>query len=271
MNIKLKYAGLVAAGLGAGFGIGYFAAMRRATKGFNKAVEEIRADWIDDIHRANKTGPYATPESAVAELHPETGPLEHEQPLEDPGVIDEYDSADPKPTESDDDDPENQVDVKGIIEKFKSQTVPYGGVTFPGQVDDVDADADIPVPSVPSFTTVRDPNGPYVISIDEYMESESPYSKLELTYFEGDETLIDSSEQIVPNPKQVLGELFDQKWGQGTTDENQVYIRDERQENDYEVTRDDRTYTRVVLNIIPEDEMKRMMTKPLKMRESDGD
>ena len=192
-------------------------------------------------------------------------------------VYDEYSFDEEEPTEkepttilnSDDEDEKASDNLTRFIEKYRNR-VPseYGGVTFPGQVTD-DQEPEASVSAVPGFVTVRDPHGPYVISIDQYMEDDSPFSKIELTYFDGDDTLIDSREQIVQDVNGTIGSKNLEKFGQGTTDTSQVYIRNERLEIDIEVTRDTNTYSRAVLGIIPKEELARSMTKPLKMREGD--
>lgn len=262
----------------AGFTLGYYVAIKRTKEALDDVVNELEASYRDSLARFTKSGPYSTPEGAAAILIPAKDE-ENQLDLSDKAVFkDEYDDVEPRPVVGsvpleDDEEPSDEenetVDVSEFIENFKNRSSEYGGVTFPGQVDDINSDADIPIASVPDFVINRDPNGPYIISIDDYMEDDSPFTKLEMTYFEGDETLIDSREQIVPDIDGIVGLKNIDKWGTGTTDPNQVYIRNERIEADIEVTRDDNTYSRVVLGIIPEEELQRSMQKPLKMREND--
>ena len=279
---RIKLLGVGAIGVVAGTGLGYFIGYKRVAKIEKKIREDLISDMIstqehfdDQLARIQKTGQYATVEEAASVLLPaETEGLttDEDHQLE---FFDEYDNPEYEASTEDLNDEENDVDVSDFIERFKNRsTQDYGGVTFPGQVDSVDEDAEqaeIPVATVPEWVTVRDPHGPYVISLDEYMEEgeDSPYTKIEMTYFEGDETLVDINDSIVPNIDEVIGVMNLDRWGQGTTDPEQVYIRNERLELDIELTRDEQTYTRVILKIIPEDEIARSMLKPLKMREGD--
>jgi hypothetical protein len=76
---------------------------------------------------------------------------------------------------------------------------------------------------------------------------------------------------IVSEIDETVGRKNLSKWGEGTTAPDQVYIRNERLEADIELTKDDQTYTRVILGIIPEEEIARSMIKPLKMRDGDDE
>jgi hypothetical protein len=257
MNQNLKTALIAAAGVLAGGVTGYFIGgaivTQKTQKMLDLFIEQTNADYEDFKNRHTKSGEYSTVEGAAAVLLP---PKEEDEP-----GIQLFEDEEP-------------IIPKDFIDQFHERVNgPYGGVSFPGQVEsatNADEEDDVPISSVPGFLSVRDPNGPYVISIDDYMDdAETPFEKVEMTYFEGDDTLVDARNQIVPDIDGVVGKKNFDKWGQGTTDPNQVYVRNERLELDIEITRDDNTYTRAVLHIIPEEEVQRSMTKPLKMREGD--
>jgi hypothetical protein len=287
MNTALKY---TAVGVGAGivgFTGGYLTSVAIFRKQIQRDLVVIEANIRDSIERETKTGRYSTPEEAAAALIPST-PLgieegdgepdeevsQPESPEDEtePAFVDEYAREDTEiPVNSAE--PEGEkFDPHAFVEKFKNRTAEYGGITFPGQVtDEENMDAEQVVQSVPGFNVVRDPFGPYIISIDMFMTEEEPYTKVEMTYFEGDGTLVDSANQIVPNIDGMVGYKNLDRWGVGTTDKDQVYIRNERFEIDIEVTRDEQTYSRAILGVIPEEELERSMTKPRKMRDTDGD
>jgi hypothetical protein len=279
MNTNLTYAAIAGAGILTGFAAGYFVANKVANKTIEKGlaeitqtyesgVQDLKAAHEDAIARIKKQGPYSTVSDAVATLIPD----ESQELL----IDDEEDISDELA--------EGEESPKHLLEDYKDRIDEYGRATFPGVSDEEEAEDEsdekeeevpdeydtTPEPSTPDFITIRDPNGPYVISIDDYMDDEgSPFTKVEMTYFEGDNVLIDSAEHIVPDIDGTIGANNLTKWGMGTTDKDQVYIRNERLEIDIEVTRDDGTYTRAVLGIISEDEIKRSMTKPLRMRDGD--
>lgn len=272
MKTIVKYAIVGTSGAAVGYLGGWMIATIKAKKiigqlekEFDQVVEDITKDissQVDDAAaRITKTGKYASIDEAAAVLIPE----EHEESEIVLGDDDIWDAEEVTPD---------------VLEKYKDRIHEDGYISFPGPDDEEATEAqedeeesdDEPISSTPEFRTVRDPHGPYVISIDEYMEDDpdSPFSKSELTYFEGDNVLIDEREQIADIEKTIGSNNLD-RWGEGTTDADQVYIRNERLEVDFEVTRDENTYSRAVLGIIPEDEIRRSMVKPLRMRDGDDD
>lgn len=95
----------------------------------------------------------------------------------------------------------------------------------------------------------RSRDEPYVISTDEYMNDADEYDKLVLTYFEADNTLVDEADTIIPDVEGTVGAANLLNFGAGSKDKNVVYIRNDRQENDYEVIRNMSSYSQVVLGI----------------------
>lgn len=96
------------------------------------------------------------------------------------------------------------------------------------------------------FVEKRNTNEPYVISIDEFMDEHEDYDKHTLTYFEADETLIDSNEKIIPEVSATVGIDPLTMFGRFSKDKNIVYVRNERLEMDYEVCLDTRSYTEAI-------------------------
>lgn len=234
--------------------------------------EEVEGHSEEEVHVAKHLSqPYAGADVTQDETEPEYIP----EPETDDDPVDVHMAKVEKFVEErtgdDDEDPDAIAKLAEFVERYKDRPVEgFGGVSFPGQVHD-DEEEETPVSSVPGFVTVRNPDGPYIISIDEFMDDEDPYTKTELTYFDGDDTLTDTNDQIVPDIDRTIGRNNLHSWGTGTTDPEQVYIRNERLEMDFEVTKDDGTYTRKILGIMTDDEIARSMTKVQKMRDGDGD
>lgn len=313
MNINFKPTvrdlTFAAAGIVLGGTVGYIIVNKRATIMVKAHLDALDEVYEDTLARVQKTGPYASAEEAAAVLLQDTEnvePLERLSPTGD--FLDEDEESDVTDEEvaedeaaylawnaqqaakeaaeeehapkhlveeytpsKDDEDPEVTSNLKTFLERHNElkKNENFGGVSYPGQHDD---DPE-PASSVPGFQSVRDPNGPYVISIDEYMTDDSPFTKVEMTFFDGDGVLIDSRQQPIQENEMdgLIGLKNLLRFGEGTTDPDQVYIRNERLEIDIEVTKDDNTYTRAILNIIPEDEIARSMIKPLRMRDGDGE
>jgi hypothetical protein len=296
MKTIVKDIALTAAGLVVGGFVGYVVAGKRIEKRVQAHLDELDAVYEDSLARIQKVGQYETAEKAAAVLVPEEAlGLNTEEAGEDESdfaawnqkVIEDEETAldeqrvpkhlvedytETPENLADDEDPAAAKNLAEFVDRYRDRPIEnFSGVNFPGKKDDDEDEEDEPVSSVPGFVTVRDPHGPYVISIDEYMDDNHPFTKIELTYFDGDDTLIDSMSNIVSEIDETVGRKNLSKWGEGTTAPDQVYIRNERLEADIELTKDDQTYTRVILGIIPEEEIARSMIKPLKMRDGDDE
>jgi hypothetical protein len=99
------------------------------------------------------------------------------------------------------------------------------------------------------------PNIPYIITHEEFLENERELLQEELTYYEGDDTLTEANDQIIPSPETTLGGNFAMSFGVQSNDHDVVYIRDEVQSVEYEVRRVKGTYVEHVLGVPnPDDE-----------------
>jgi hypothetical protein len=92
----------------------------------------------------------------------------------------------------------------------------------------------------------RDPEQPYILHKDEFFEGEKGFPQITLTYYQGDDILVDDHENIVPNAKTVVGEM---KFGHGSGDRNVVYVRNEVLGAEYEVLLSQGEYTIEVLGL----------------------
>lgn len=100
---------------------------------------------------------------------------------------------------------------------------------------------------------VRDPNIPYVISREEYDENPNDNEQAMLTYFAGDDTLVDEDEHQIDDVKENIGEDALKRFGHGSYDSSIVYVRNERRGVDYEVTRSNDTYIHAVFGVDPDE------------------
>jgi len=110
----------------------------------------------------------------------------------------------------------------------------------------------------------RSPDRPYIISHDEFMESDQDFEQVSLTYYESDETLVDSADDVVPDIESTVGDDNLSKFGHGSKDENIVYIRNERLEIDFEVARSLGKYSEEVLGFLEHSD------QPRRFRRDDG-
>lgn len=88
---------------------------------------------------------------------------------------------------------------------------------------------------------------PYILHHDEYFENETEYEQANLTYYEGDDTLVDDKDMPVPDETNVVGDDALTAFGHGSKDKNVVYVRNESLEMDFEIVRSNGKFSVEVL------------------------
>lgn len=96
----------------------------------------------------------------------------------------------------------------------------------------------------------RSKDEPYILTHEEFMNTEKDYDQHTLTYFEGDDILVDERDEIVPDSDGLVGDDNLTRFGHGSKDNNIVYIRNENLEMEFEVVRSQGEYTKEVLGFI---------------------
>jgi hypothetical protein len=91
---------------------------------------------------------------------------------------------------------------------------------------------------------------PFILHHDEYYEGEKDYIQSSLTYFEGDDVLVDDKQVPIPDSDSVVGDENLRRFGHGSRDNNLLYIRNDRMEIDFEVVRSTGSYTKEVLGFL---------------------
>ena len=152
-----------------------------------------------------------------------------------------------------------EVTGEDIVKSIWQNTAATGEIATVVDVPEEEPDGLI------EFIPKRHPDRPYVVPEAWYM-GEDEYEKEELVYYEEDGVLVGANDVVVTNKEEIVGEQNLHKFGIGTTDRNAVYVRNEPQKTDFEIIRDKRSYTQVVLNVKPA----RETSGPLKMRD-DGE
>lgn len=118
----------------------------------------------------------------------------------------------------------------------------------------------------------RDPDAPYIIGVDEWVtgiQNGSQYEKEQLTYFEGDDTLVNSDGNIVNDVATFVGIKNLNYFGMGSDNDDIVYIRNEALEKDFEVFKEDVEYTVKVLGLPSSYTSHSTTSKIRKMRDDD--
>jgi hypothetical protein len=92
---------------------------------------------------------------------------------------------------------------------------------------------------------VHNQDRPYVIEAAEWYLNETNYDQITLTFWADDEVLIDDSKRVITDVDSVVGATNLHRFGFKSEDPEIVYVRNERLEVDYEITKDDRSYSEV--------------------------
>ncbi len=92
----------------------------------------------------------------------------------------------------------------------------------------------------------RDPSEPYVIHKDEFYSEERGFTQTTLTYYAGDNILVDEEDAPIYNHDSVTGPLL---FGHGSGDPKVVHIRNEKRKAEYEVVREPGLYSEEILGI----------------------
>lgn len=107
---------------------------------------------------------------------------------------------------------------------------------------------------------------PYIIHKDEFYGEERGYTQTTLTYYAGDNIMVDEEESPVYNHDDVVGALI---FGHGSGDPNVVYIRNTLRKAEYEILYDPGLYSTEVLGleIEPNERVKALKNGPPKFRQ----
>jgi len=95
----------------------------------------------------------------------------------------------------------------------------------------------------------RDASGPFKISTEEFMDDENGFSKITITYFDGDDTLVDEREAVIPDIDGTVGRDNLHRFGEDSDSKDTVFVRNEKLRTDFEVVREEGTYTQMVLGL----------------------
>jgi hypothetical protein len=96
----------------------------------------------------------------------------------------------------------------------------------------------------------RSPEHPFVIHIEEFEQSEYSHQTT-FTYYEGDDTLVDETGEIIMDMTRdgIVGEDNLTLFGHGSNDPHLVYVRNTKLQTDYEIIRDTDAYARKILGL----------------------
>lgn len=113
-------------------------------------------------------------------------------------------------------------------------------------------DSDVPNWDQEAEEAGRKADEPFVLHRDEFLNSDTPYPQQTLTYYAGDEMLIDERDTPIYNIREVIGDF---RFGHGSGDPNVFYIRNNKRRVEYEIIREEGSYEDVVLGLEADEEV----------------
>ena len=108
---------------------------------------------------------------------------------------------------------------------------------------------------------------PFIISNDEFGE-EHGWDSLSISYFEEDDVLMDTDEKPIDNVEKLIGRANLSRFGEISGDPNILYVRNEAIRTDFEIAKEEGSYSKTVMGIDPEPPVRRKRPRP---RMSDDD
>jgi hypothetical protein len=97
----------------------------------------------------------------------------------------------------------------------------------------------------------RDEDGFYILHKDEFYQDERDYTQTTLTYYAGDDILVDQESVPIYNYTTIIGEL---RFGHGSDSESIFYVRNNKLKAEYEIVCDDGKYSVEILGLEAEEE-----------------
>lgn len=92
----------------------------------------------------------------------------------------------------------------------------------------------------------RTTTAPYILHKDEFYADELNYAQITLTYYAGDDILVDEEEAPIYNHNQIVGPM---KFGHGSGDPNVFHVRNDKRRAEYEIIKDPEMYSVEVLGL----------------------
>jgi hypothetical protein len=95
----------------------------------------------------------------------------------------------------------------------------------------------------------RDLRGPYVISLEEFVDPPPGWQQLTIKYFGSDKAMVDERNEPIPHFHKICGPVNGpQDFGGISGDPHIRYVRNQQMESDFEILFDARSYAEGVLN-----------------------
>lgn len=239
---KAVIVGVTSALAGAvGFALGYVYCDRKMLRIYDEAMQDEMEKMRHHYKTLYKGEEFSTPESTARHLNRDVEEELHQHQIEDLEEI-------------------NEETVKKVARRLQqkvdytkippSKRPPVKKVVVTVKEDHTEGALNIiadDFPGIPVDLPPDDPDGPYVINKDMFFENQSGYKQITLTWFAGDNILMDENDGVVETVAENVGERNLTRFGYLSGDTNVVYIRNERLEVDFEILLSTGHYREIVL------------------------
>lgn len=222
MRNEYLIAGAAVIGIAVGASGGYIFASKKLEAKFNEDLEHEIAEAKEFYSRLNKTGDFATPESAAEAL----GVSGNDDLVNAAEALLTYKGVTP----------ENIHDKMDAIVDFDLLEEAAEEIVESNVFQDSGENID---------TSNRNPEEGYLITQAEWLENASEHDQVSLTWFEGDKVLCDD-DSTKPIPDRCVGPENLTRFGVGL-EEHIILVRNERLKMDYEIARSTGKYAHEVM------------------------
>jgi hypothetical protein len=262
-NTGLVALGGVAVGCAAGGGVAYLLCRKSFQSRLDSEVAEIKARYNDRLKTALSSALSVVPEAGV----PFVGRPGHGLHLAGEGGDEDQGSSALGDADDADDGEYGELDASDLrVDSFTITDTLEGveggeeeseGDDERGDSDDsLEADAGrdgaVPDRDSPDAPVVdRDLRGPYVISLEEFVDPPPGWQQLTITYFAAgkDKVMVDERHEPIPNFHKIVGKLQGpQDFGGISGDPHIRYVRNQEMESDFEILLDARSYAEGILH-----------------------
>jgi hypothetical protein len=116
------------------------------------------------------------------------------------------------------------------------------------ETEEENAFVDLPGWNYDQQVAGRTADKPFIMHFEEYQQSECSH-QITITYFEGDDVLIDETDEVISKKDEVVGMENLAKFGFGSGDRNVVYVRNPTLDIEYEILRHQGHYAKEILGL----------------------
>lgn len=262
MDKRVVIASLVSGitGLVAGGAITYLATKKTFAERAQRDIDEIKASYaerFDGKKVVNAYGDMPGPAQPGDVVRTPVGNISREEMRQAQEFVQKLGYATAVPAKAEGEENEPEVEEERTISIYD-------------RTPDEDPGEEVESPLLIGYdrNALKAAHKPYLISHEEFHNTETEWDKTSIMYYEEDDVLTDENDRPVDDIDYLIGEKHLDFFGlRSGGDKNQVFVRNPQISTDFEVTRHSSSYTEIVLGI-PKDSDK---VGTRRMRSGDGD